>query len=105
MCSNNFQDQVDAFVARCRVPLDLALGFGDGLAKGAPHFDRACQTFGCTRDDLVFCGDSIADYQLAAAGGLRFVARLGTFSAAAFAEVAPHAPAIDAIADLLEIFV
>jgi phosphoglycolate phosphatase-like HAD superfamily hydrolase len=105
VCSNNFQDQVDLFVARCPVALDLALGFGNGLAKGAPHFDRACAQFGCRRDDLVFCGDSLADAELARDGGLRFVARLGTFDAAAFEKVAPGAPAITAIADLLEVFV
>src|SRR5258705_9170049 len=32
VCSTNFQDQVDAFVARCRVPLALPPGYGDRLA-------------------------------------------------------------------------
>jgi phosphoglycolate phosphatase-like HAD superfamily hydrolase len=105
VCSNNFQDQVDQFVAHCPVALDLALGFGNGLAKGVPHFDKACAAFGCTRDDLVFCGDSLADAELALAAGLRFVARLGTFEASAFTAVAPGAPAIDRISTLLEIFV
>jgi len=105
VCSNNFQDQVDLFVARCPVRFDLALGFGNGLAKGAPHFDRACAAFGCARADLVFCGDSVADAELANAAGVRFVARLGTFAAPAFSEVAPDAPAITEIADLLELFV
>jgi phosphoglycolate phosphatase len=105
VCSNNFQDQVDVFVTQCSVPLDLALGFGAGMAKGEPQFDRACQTFGVTRADLVFVGDSLADATLALAAGVRFVARLGTFDAAAFFAIAPHAPTIDRVAELLEIFI
>jgi phosphoglycolate phosphatase len=101
VCSNNFQAQVDAFVDACPAPIDLGLGFGAGLAKGAPQFDRACERFGCSRDELVFCGDSIADYHLAAAAGVRFVARLGTFAAADFARADPDIRAVDHVADLL----
>ena len=57
------------------------------------------------RADLVFCGDSLADAELALAAGIRFVARLGTFDATAFAAVAPDAPAIAGIGELLEVFV
>jgi phosphoglycolate phosphatase len=104
VCSNNFQDQVDLFAARCAIRFDLALGFGNGLAKGAPQFDRACAMFGCTRADLVFVGDSLADAELARAAGVRFVGRLGTFSAVAFTGVAPDAPLIREIDELLELF-
>ena len=103
--SNNFQDQVDKFVEHCPVELDLALGFGNGLAKGAGHFDRACEVFDCTREDLVFVGDSIADAELARLGGVRFVARLGTFSEAAFRDVVPEAPVVEEIAELVRLFV
>jgi phosphoglycolate phosphatase len=101
VCSNNFQAQVDAFVDACPAAIDLGLGFGGGLAKGALQFDRACERFGCSRDELLFCGDSIADYHLATAAGVRFVARLGTFAAADFARAAPDIRAVDHVADLL----
>ncbi|MCX5747464.1 MAG: HAD family hydrolase [Proteobacteria bacterium] len=104
VCSNNFQDQVDAFVAHCPVKLDLALGFGNGLAKGPTQFDHACRTFGCRRDDLLFVGDSIADAELARASNIRFVARLGTFDAGAFAAVAPTSPAVVEIPEILALF-
>lgn len=104
VCSNNFQDQVDVFIAQCPVSLDLALGFAEGMAKGEPQFDRACAVFGVKRSDLVFVGDSLADAKLARAAGVRFVARLGTFDAAAFREVAPEAPAIEEIPELVEMF-
>jgi phosphoglycolate phosphatase len=103
--SNNFQDQVDKFVAGCRAPFDLALGFGDGLAKGMPHFDRACRQFDCTRDEIVFVGDSLADAALAVDAGVRFVGRLGTFGVDQFRAVVPHAALIDEIDELLGLFV
>ena len=103
--SNNFQAQVDKFISHCPVEIDLALGFGDGLAKGESHFDRACDVFDCTRDALVFVGDSIADAELARSGGVRFVARLGTFEARAFQAVLPDAPAVDEISELVRLFV
>lgn len=105
VCSNNFQDQVDKFVVQCPGIVDLALGFGDGMAKGEPHFDRACQTFGLVRADLLFVGDSLADARLALAAGVRFVARLGTFDATAFREVAPESAAITEITQLPELFI
>lgn len=104
VCSNNFQDQVDKFVEQCPGIVDLALGFGEGMAKGEPHFDRACQTFGLSRADLLFVGDSLTDAKLALAAGVAFVARLGTFDAAAFAKVAPESPAISEIPQLPELF-
>ncbi|MGN6110307.1 MAG: HAD family hydrolase [Kofleriaceae bacterium] len=105
VCSNNFQAQVDAFVARCREPFGVALGFGNGLAKGPSQFDRACGTFGCGRDDLVFVGDSLVDAELARAAGIRFVGKLGTFTAEAFWSVVPGVPVVAEIGDLLELFV
>jgi phosphoglycolate phosphatase-like HAD superfamily hydrolase len=104
VCSNNFQHQVDKFAAACPVPLDLALGFGAGLAKGPSHFARACATFGCTLDALVFVGDSLADAELARGSGVRFVAKLGTFGADAFLDLAPHAPAIGDLRELGTLF-
>lgn len=103
--SNNFQDQVDKFTRHCADLLDLALGFGDGLAKGPSHFARACEVFDCTRDDIVFVGDSVADAELARASNVRFVAKLGTFMAPAFRDVSPEAPAVDEIGELIDLFV
>lgn len=104
VCSNNFQEQVDDFVAQCPVKLDLALGFGNGLAKGPTQFDHAARTFGCRRDDLLFVGDSVADARLARESNIRFVAKLGTFEAGAFVTVAPGAPAVSEIPELLSLF-
>lgn len=105
VCSNNFQDQVDRFAERCSARFALALGFGNGLAKGQTQFDHACQTLGVERDELVFVGDSIADANLAIDYGMRFVGRLGTFDARTFGEVAPEAPVVAELTELLTLFV
>jgi phosphoglycolate phosphatase len=105
VCSNNFQDQVDKFVVQCPGIVDLALGFGEGMAKGEPHFDRACEVFGLTRSQLIFVGDSLTDAKLALAANVRFVARLGTFTAAEFRAVAPESAAVSSIPELLELFI
>jgi phosphoglycolate phosphatase len=81
--SNSAQYFVDEFQAREEFEFDLVLGFdaAQSLAKGAPHVERTCQMFGLSRSDIVFCGDSLKDGELARACELAFVARLGTFSA------------------------
>ncbi len=104
VCSNNFQAQVDAFVATCPVKFDMALGFGPGLSKGPTQFERACRTFGCRRDELLFVGDSIADAKIALASNIPFVGKLGTFDADAFFAAAPGAPTVGEIAELLWLF-
>ncbi len=101
VCSNNFQAQVDEFVATCPVTFDLALGFGNGLAKGPTQFEYARQTFGCRRDELLFVGDSVADAELARAADVAFVAKVGTFDAGAFFDVAPGALAVDEVTEIL----
>jgi phosphoglycolate phosphatase-like HAD superfamily hydrolase len=104
VCSNNFQEQVDQFVERCPVTIDVALGFGDGLCKGRPHFERACEQLSCTFDDLVFVGDSLADAEIALDTDIRFVGRLGTFGEADFRRTHPAAPVIGEIDELLNLF-
>ncbi|MFH0899151.1 MAG: HAD hydrolase-like protein [Pseudomonadota bacterium] len=101
--SNNFQVQVDRFVSKCPVALDLAMGFGNGLAKGEPHFIHACRVFGLTRTDIVFVGDSLADAKLAQVSNVRFVARLGTFSAEQFRRVVPDVLRVDTLGELVSL--
>lgn len=105
VCSNNFQPQVDSFAERAKTEFALALGFGNGLAKGPTQFDKACEVLDCTRDDLVFVGDSLADAGIALETGIRFVGKLGTFKATDFARVVPDAPVISEITELLTLFV
>ena len=54
--SNNGSDNVDRFVEENGYPFEMALGYGAGLRKGEPHFDRLCEAFDLGRHDLVFVG-------------------------------------------------
>lgn len=100
--SNTGQEFVDDFARREPFAFDLALGFdaARGLAKGKPHVDHTCAHFGLERNELVFCGDSIKDAELAEACGVAFVGRLGTFTLADFRARDPEAVAVNNVVEL-----
>jgi len=80
--SNSAQHFVDEFATRAQFRFDLVLGFdaGIGLAKGRPHVDFTSARLGIASDEIVFCGDSLKDGELARDCGIAFVGRLGTFT-------------------------
>ncbi|MDB4962779.1 MAG: hypothetical protein JWP01_2778 [Myxococcales bacterium] len=103
--SNSAQHFVDDFAARQRFPFDLVLGFdaATSFAKGQPHVDRTVRELGVTTSEIVFCGDSIKDGELAHACGLAFVARLGTFALEDFRRWTPSVIAVTDIPALAEL--
>jgi phosphoglycolate phosphatase-like HAD superfamily hydrolase len=101
--SSGMQDHVERFAARSPGLFDLALGFGAGLAKGERHVSTVCAELGLARDELLFVGDSLRDGDLAAATGVTFVGKAGTFAHRDFARRFPDAPVIDAVPELLEL--
>jgi phosphoglycolate phosphatase len=100
LSSNGMQAHVEDFADREGGLFTLALGFGGARHKGEPHVAEVCARLGMARADLVFVGDSLRDGELAAASGLRFVARAGTFTRADFARRFPDAPIVDHVAEL-----
>ena len=84
--SNNFSEVVERFLATQDASFTLVLGFErrSGFCKGEPHFAHAAAALGLGRGELLFVGDSVRDAELAEAGGVPFVARLGTVPAASF---------------------
>lgn len=100
LSSNSAQHFVDELVARCPVRFDLALGFGDGLAKGEPHVAEVQRRLGVSAEDILFVGDSLKDGELAERCGQRFVGITGTFSATDFRNRFDGAIVIDRIAEL-----
>jgi len=100
--SNSAQHFVDDFVRRAGFRFDAVLGHdaARGLAKGEPHVEHVCRTLGVRADELVFCGDSLVDGELAARCGVAFIARLGTFTLADFRHRDPGAIAIARIPEL-----
>jgi phosphoglycolate phosphatase len=99
--SNSAQPYVDRFARGSAFTFDLLLGFGGGLAKGAPHVARVCAAFGAKPAEILFVGDSLKDGELAAKCGLRFVGRTGTFARAEFAAAHPRSPVIDRLEELM----
>lgn len=100
--SNTGQPFVDDFARRESFRFDLALGFDAerGMAKGRPHVAHACATLGLATSELLFCGDSIKDAELARGCGIPFVGRLGTFTLADFRADDPAAVAVATIGEL-----
>ena len=95
--SNSAQHFVDEFAARAAFRFDIALGFdaAAGLAKGLPHVLHTCTALGLRRDDIVFCGDSLKDGELACSCEIAFVGRLGTFTRDEFRRWDPNAAVVD----------
>jgi phosphoglycolate phosphatase-like HAD superfamily hydrolase len=102
--SNNGVDNVEAFARDSGFAFDLVLGFGDGLAKGAPHIARAEQAFGVRREEMVFVGDSLHDGDIASNERLSFVGVAGTFSRERFTLRFPNLPVVQRFGDLVEMF-
>ncbi|HXU82961.1 MAG TPA: HAD hydrolase-like protein [Polyangia bacterium] len=102
--SNNGKENVDAFAASSGFAFDLVLGFGEGLAKGAPHITRAEEAFQIGRGEMMFVGDSLHDGEIAAATGIPFVGLAGTFSKERFALKFPHLPVVGRFSELVDLF-
>jgi len=102
--SNNFQENIDAFVARYPMPVDIALGFdlAQGQEKGRPHFEKIASEFQVTADEMLFCGDSLADGDKAGASGLPFVGLSGTFTRAQFLSRFPDARVVESVQELAQ---
>jgi phosphoglycolate phosphatase-like HAD superfamily hydrolase len=102
LSSNTGQEFVDDFARREPFTFDLALGFdaARGLAKGRPHVDHTCKVFALDHGELLFCGDSLKDAELAEGCGVAFVGRLGTFTLADFRARDPEAIAVANVVEL-----
>lgn len=100
--SGNTQENVDAFCARESLPVRFPLGFKpDGFAKGEPHFRRVEEVLPASRSEMLFIGDSLRDGELAAAGHVSFIAKLGTFTKEEFAARLPNAPTVSSLHEIV----
>lgn len=102
--SNNGIENVNTFVQHNPFPFGLALGFGDGLAKGRPHIELAMKHFGVGREELMFVGDSLHDGDIADAEALRFIGVAGTFSRERFTLKFPKHPVVDSFSEIPNLF-
>jgi phosphoglycolate phosphatase-like HAD superfamily hydrolase len=98
--SNNGVENVSTFARDADFAFDLVLGFGNGLAKGKPHIERAEAKFDVDRSEMLFVGDSLHDGEVAEREGIPFVGLAGTFSPERFALRFPQLSIIRRFADL-----
>ncbi|MCX7679911.1 MAG: HAD-IA family hydrolase [Spirochaetes bacterium] len=103
VCSNNFQELIDQFIARERLEFDIVLGYREGFEKGKAHFDYVMKKFNLLPHELVFVGDSLKDADKAKANGIRFIALCGTFTAQDFLALDPSIITITNIRELLTV--
>lgn len=103
VCSNNFQELIDQFVAREKLTFDVVLGYREGFEKGKAHFDYVMQKFNLTIDELIFVGDSLKDAEKAKSNGIRFIAICGTFKSEDFHAIDPSIITIQNIRELLSL--
>ena len=103
--SNAAQHFVDDFARRESFAFDLALGFeaARGMAKGKPHVAHTCKTLGLEIAELLFCGDSLKDGELADDCGIPFIGRTGTFHREDFLRRDPAGAAVDSIPELAQL--
>ena len=99
--SNNLEHYVRR-LARCW-PVDAALGYRakDGFGKGEPHFQKLEEHFGCSRERMLFIGDSPNDARIASQSEVPFLALLtGEFAEADFIQYSPGVKCIARLSDL-----
>jgi phosphoglycolate phosphatase-like HAD superfamily hydrolase len=101
--SNNGVDNVATFALNAGFQFDLVLGFGNGMAKGKPHIERAEARFDVDRSEMLFIGDSLHDGEVAEREGIPFVGLAGTFSHERFALRFPHLSIIRRFGDLADL--
>ncbi len=101
--SSNFQENVEDYFRKHGVEFDLILGFRNGFGKGRPHFEYTMARFGVKDDELVFVGDSLKDAERALSCGIKFIGKLGMFSAELFKERF-RVPVVESLSELLKIY-
>ena len=97
--SSNFQHIMEDYMLGCGLRPDLVLGHKEGFSKGRDHFNYIKKHFNADASDLIFVGDSLRDLDKARDNGIRFIGRIGTFTANDFKQ----AGADEVIHDLREL--
>ena len=85
-------------------PVDAALGYRpkDGFVKGEPHFRKLEEHFGCSRQHMLFIGDSPNDARIAFESDVPFLALVtGEFAEADFVQHSPGVKCIVQLSDLI----
>ncbi len=101
--SGNFKDLVNEFLDRGNLKFHYILGFEKNFAKGEAHFHFIQEQTGCSKQELLFVGDSLKDAEKAAEYGVPFIGKLGTFTHGDFLSKFPTIRTIEKLGELMEI--
>jgi phosphoglycolate phosphatase-like HAD superfamily hydrolase len=101
LSSSTRQELVEGALAKYGL-MDLILGYrSPNFGKGKAHFDKILGNFGFGKNDLIFVGDSVKDYEIAAAYGVDFIGKVGTFTRERFIGLDENMVLINEISDLV----
>jgi phosphoglycolate phosphatase-like HAD superfamily hydrolase len=101
--SGGFRDMMVEFCKRDNVDFDFILGYEKGFEKGPEHFSYLLKEFNIGKDELLFMGDSLKDGEKGINFGIKFIAKIGTFSKKAFKEKFNNILTVNRISELKKI--
>jgi phosphoglycolate phosphatase-like HAD superfamily hydrolase len=101
LSSSTHQELVESALFKYGL-FDLILGYRNlDFGKGKAHFDEILDNFGVGKNDLIFVGDSLKDYEIANEYGVDFVGKIGTFTRERFIVLNENMVLINEISDLV----
>lgn len=98
--SNNQEENVLSKLRPCMEYFDDVLGYRPGFFKGENHFRHLRERHGALAEETLFVGDSLHDARMAQAGGIPFVARLGTFGKEDFEALSIPFQGVESLSEL-----
>ncbi len=103
--SNNFQNMIESFVNKQNLTFDYILGYKNGFSKGRDHFKFIEKNSNCLLANMVFVGDSLNDARIAINCGVKFIAKIGTFSNSDFNNEFPQFKRVNKLYDLISLLI
>lgn len=101
--SNNHEHNVTRKIRISNLKVDDVLGYRQGFGKGQDHFHFLETRHALDSTQMFFIGDSLHDARMANQNGVRFGARLGTFSREDFARLGLPFHAIENLTELFSL--
>ena len=103
--SNDFQHLIEDYVKKNNLKLDFMLGYKtDDYCKGASHFRDLQSRTKCSKEEMLFVGDSLKDAERAIEYGIDFIGKTGLFTKADFLNNCGHIQVINNLDELCNKF-
>ncbi len=103
--SGNFPHLINRFIEKEKLDFDIVMGFDKekGFEKGKPHFDFVLDKFNLKKENLLFVGDSLKDFDKAFDYGVDFIGVCGLFSREEFQTKDPNVKTVNNLKEILKI--